>query len=398
MTEYTNAEKADMILAHGATDCNGRATQRLYAEKHPVRRTPAHTMFARLHQQLCGTGSFQKAAHTELNEEIVLDMVETTPSLSTRGIANEIGISYSSAFPQWYLQQRIANPFFEASVLFTDEASFSREGIFNTHNSHSWAAANPHVTRTRAAQDRFLVNVWADILGDHLIGPYILPGHLTGPRYLIFLEQVLPKLLDRAHVTAATRISMWFQQDGAPAHFSISVRNHLDAVCGERWIGRGGPVHLFLRSPDLSCLDYFFWGQVKSLVYETPVNNAEERVARISAAAGEIRNTPEMLSNVRRSMKRRCEACIMRRATVIRVKSHFTATPNSIALSLITTMCHIETPVAYVILILHHLDRTETASITVLTVAFLNQSGATSPIRFYHQAIASSLLIAATIK
>ncbi|GFU76189.1 hypothetical protein TNCV_4092011 [Trichonephila clavipes] len=27
MTEYTNAERADMILAHGATDCNGRATQ-----------------------------------------------------------------------------------------------------------------------------------------------------------------------------------------------------------------------------------------------------------------------------------------------------------------------------------------------------------------------------------
>ncbi|GFU90670.1 hypothetical protein TNCV_4022871 [Trichonephila clavipes] len=55
-------------------------------------------MFARLHQQLCGTGSFQKAARTELNEEIVLDMVETTPSLSTRGIANEIGISYSSVW------------------------------------------------------------------------------------------------------------------------------------------------------------------------------------------------------------------------------------------------------------------------------------------------------------
>ncbi|GFV86725.1 uncharacterized protein TNCV_3964551 [Trichonephila clavipes] len=68
-------------------------------------------------------------------------------------------------------------------------------------------------------------------------------SRLTGPRYLIFLEQVLPELLDSAHVTAATRTSMWFQQDGAPAHFSISVRNHLDATCGERWIGRGGPVH-----------------------------------------------------------------------------------------------------------------------------------------------------------
>ncbi|GFX72837.1 DUF4817 domain-containing protein [Trichonephila clavipes] len=248
MTEYTNAEKADMILAHGATDCNGRAILRLYAEKHPVRRTPAHTMFARLHQQLCGIGSFQKAARIELNEEIVLDMVETTPSLSTRGIANEIGISYSSVWR--ILDDSALHPFhyqYVQSLKECDfaphEASFSREGIFNTHNRDSWAAANPHVTRTRAAQDRFLVNVWADILGDHLIGPYILPGHLTGPRYLIFLEQVLPKLLDRAHVTAATRTSMWFQQDGAPAHFSISVRNHLDAVCGERWIGRGGPVH-----------------------------------------------------------------------------------------------------------------------------------------------------------
>ncbi|GFX63835.1 tigger transposable element-derived protein 1 [Trichonephila clavipes] len=37
---------------------------------------------------------------------------------------------------------------------------------------------------------------------------------------------------------------------------------------------------------------------------------ANPQTARISAAAGEIRNTPEMLSNVRRSMKRRCEACI----------------------------------------------------------------------------------------
>ncbi|GFW00350.1 transposase-like protein [Trichonephila clavipes] len=347
MAEYTNAEKEDMILAYGATDCNGRAAQRLYVERPPFRRTPAHTMFARLHQQLCETGSFQKAARnrdrtarTELNEEIVLDMVDTTRSLSTRGIANEIGISYSSvwrilddsalhpfhyqrvqslkecdfaprqAFSQRVLQQRIVNPFFAASVLFTDEASFSREGIFNTRNCHSWAAANSHVTRTRAAQDRFLVNVWAGILGDHLIGPYILPDRLTGPRYLIFLEQVLPELLDSAHVTAATRTSMWFQQDGAPAHFSISVRNHLDATCGERWIGRGGPVHWPPQSPDLSCLDYFFWGQMKSFVYETPVNSAEELEERISAAAGEIRNTPEILSNVRRSMKRRCEACI----------------------------------------------------------------------------------------
>ncbi|GFV81880.1 DUF4817 domain-containing protein [Trichonephila clavipes] len=311
MAEYTNAEKADMILAYGATDCNGRAAQRLYDERHPVRRTPAHTMFARLHQQLCETGSFQKAARnrdrtarTELYEEIVLDMVETTPSLSTRVTKKNVTLHFVRPFHSGTCSN------FAASVLFTDEASFSREGIFNTHNSHSWAAVNPHVTRTRDAQDRFLVNEWAGILGDHLIGPYILPDRLTGSRYLIFLEQVLPELLDSAHVTAATLTSIWFQQDGTPHIsvflFGITWMQHVvnDGLAVEvQYIG-------LPRSPDLSCLDYFFLGQMKSLVYETPVNSAEELVARISAAAGEIRNTPEMLSNVRRSMKRRCKACI----------------------------------------------------------------------------------------
>ncbi|GFY02478.1 DUF4817 domain-containing protein [Trichonephila clavipes] len=70
MAEYTNADKADMILAYGATDCNGRAAQRLYAERHPIRRTPAHTMFARLHQQLCETGSFRRQHVIEIGRHV----------------------------------------------------------------------------------------------------------------------------------------------------------------------------------------------------------------------------------------------------------------------------------------------------------------------------------------
>ncbi|GBL81088.1 hypothetical protein AVEN_83158-1 [Araneus ventricosus] len=59
------------------------------------------------------------------------------------------------------------DPSFPAKVLFTDEASFTWKGIFNTLNSYFWAVEKPH-----AAQSRFLVNVWAGIVGDHLIGPY----------------------------------------------------------------------------------------------------------------------------------------------------------------------------------------------------------------------------------
>ena len=37
------------------------------------------------------------------------------------------------------------------------------------------------------------------------------------------------------------------------------------------WIGKGGPVAWPPRSPDLTLLDFFLWGHIKSLVYKTPV-------------------------------------------------------------------------------------------------------------------------------
>ena len=77
-----------------------------------------------------------------------------------------------------------------------------------------------------------------------------------------------------------------------------------------RWIGRGGPIAWPPRSPDLSCLDFFLWGYLKSLVYDTPLESEEELVARISAAAAEVRDMPGLFERVRQSLHRRCETCI----------------------------------------------------------------------------------------
>ncbi|GFV57796.1 hypothetical protein TNCV_3071751 [Trichonephila clavipes] len=52
---------------------------------------------------------------------------------------------------------------------------------------------------------------------------------------------------------------------------------------------------------------------MKSLVYDTPVYNAEELVARIAVAAGEIRNSPGVFQNVRMSMRRRSAERFRRR-------------------------------------------------------------------------------------
>ncbi|EZA48267.1 hypothetical protein X777_14099 [Ooceraea biroi] len=102
---------------------------------------------------------------------------------------------------------------------------------------------------------------------------------------------------------------MWFQHYGAPSHCSQQMRNYLNVTFPDKWIGRGGPVAWPARSPDLSPLDFFLWGQLKSMVYETPVANKEELVARIVAASHEIKDDPNVFSRVRRSMVRHCRLC-----------------------------------------------------------------------------------------
>ena len=69
---------------------------------------------------------------------------------------------------------------------------------------------------------------------------------------------------------------MMFMQDGAPAHFSTGVRDHLDNIYPLRWIGRGGPVAWPPRSPDLNPPDFLLWGHLKNLVCKTEVSNVEE--------------------------------------------------------------------------------------------------------------------------
>jgi hypothetical protein len=65
---------------------------------------------------------------------------------------------------------------------------FTRDGIFNFHNVHIWAHANPHTIREAKHQTTFSINVWAGIVGDRLIGPVRLPARLTGRMYREFLE------------------------------------------------------------------------------------------------------------------------------------------------------------------------------------------------------------------
>ncbi|XP_023313209.1 uncharacterized protein LOC111693200 [Anoplophora glabripennis] len=215
---------------------NSAEARRLYQERHRDRQVPHHNLFQLIHQRL-----------------------------------------WENVMSQ-----------FGAEVMFTDEASFSRD-----EGNH---------------QQQFSVNVWAGIVGDHLIGPHFLPNRLNGADYRQFLEEVLPELLE--DVPLQVRENMYFMHDGAPAHFSLVARQYLDDEYQDRWIGRGGPHPWPPRSPELNCLDFFFWGHLKTLVYATPVENVDQLRERIVASCDIIRNTPEIFLRVRQSMRRRIAACI----------------------------------------------------------------------------------------
>jgi len=167
-------------------------------------------------------------------------MVQRSPRLSTRRMASCICISCmqvwrtlheESLYP--YHDQRVqhlepsdhaqrldlchwvtARPELLSVILFTDEASFTWDGINNLRNVHMWPHENPHETRVTNFQRRILVNVWCGVLGNKLIGPFVLNENLMGNTYEAFLRNQLPGLLE--DIPLMIRSQMYFQHDGAP--------------------------------------------------------------------------------------------------------------------------------------------------------------------------------------
>ncbi|GFX65572.1 uncharacterized protein TNCV_5083081 [Trichonephila clavipes] len=136
------------------------------------------------------------------------------------------------------------------------------------------------------------------------------------PKKCLVVKQKYPKASDLSMCfgmsPTATRVShgfpsllgfgvtkeLWFQQDGATCHTARATFILLKDTFGDRLISRFGPVNWPPRSCDLTPLDYFLWGYVKSLVYaDTPqtLYHLEDNIRRVIA---DIR--PQMLENHRK--------------------------------------------------------------------------------------------------
>ncbi|GFX49952.1 putative transposable element [Trichonephila clavipes] len=79
---------------------------------------------------------------------------------------------------------------------------------------------------------------------------------------------------------------LWFQHDGGTCHTARAPIDLLKDTFGDRLISRFGPVNWPPRYCDLTPLDYFRWGYVKSLVYaDKPqtLDHLEDNICRVIA-------------------------------------------------------------------------------------------------------------------
>jgi len=343
MAAFSNVEYADILFMYGRADGNAAAAQRLYHERFPQRRVPHVTVFGNTYRRISETGNLNHAEpranhqHRADVDQQILDNFEEEPTTSIRKAAQQLNLStwkvwsvlhseklhpfhYTPVqgleegdpvrrtnFCRYILNADIEDAKFLRSILWTDESKFSREGITNFHNLHYWSANNPHMKKQTSFQRKFSVNVWAAVIGRVLIGPFILPDNLNGDRYLEFLINTLPDILDE--VPLDVRGQIIYQNDGCPAHTRITVRDFLNDQFPERWIGRNGPILWPARSPDLTPLDYHVWGRMKELVYTEEIRDRNHLIQNINRAA-EIMKADMRLGVTTTEFRRRCRHCV----------------------------------------------------------------------------------------
>ncbi|XP_058810561.1 histone-lysine N-methyltransferase SETMAR-like [Phymastichus coffea] len=355
---YSNEEYTDMVLCLGWAEDNANAAARRYAELYPLRaQHPNPRTIENTVRRLRETGSVvvrnpdggRQRQRDRLHDPIVAafaaDPTDSLRSVS-RQVSAALGVacSYSTVqrvmkddgqhayhlrgyvfaynrpfnhllepgdpqqrlrYCHWLVDAVDEDPNILDRILWTDESTFGRIGMFNQHNEHVWAHENPFAVREDRSQHRYAVNVWAGVIRDRIVGPFRLPRNLNAGAYLDFLQHDLPALLDDVLPDQNNIILM---HDGAPAHFAQPVRDHLDESYPE-WIGRGGTVEWPARSPDHNPLDYYVWGTCKEAIYSNgPPGNADGCWQAVQEWAENV--APDQIHRATLQVLRRARLCI----------------------------------------------------------------------------------------
>lgn len=273
-------------------------------------------------------------SNRRLSDEIrtsVVDSFLEEPCSSQRQVSREVGISLASVnrivkseglhpwkftrvqelkeadyprrhfFCSQIIQRDQQQTNWSNNMVFSDEATFHLNGQVNLHNSFYYAYGNPHLTTEKPMKSR-AITFWAMISYQHGIIHRVIYDTVNSENYASILQETVVPFM-------RPKRSLVFQQDGAPAHFSLRARAILDDKLRDRWIGRGSNFMEWPpRSPDLTINDFWLWGCVRNHVYKSPrPKTLDELETRITDFLNDID-----IREIRRcyeSFRKRCQVC-----------------------------------------------------------------------------------------
>lgn len=343
--------RLELVKLYYSNHESAAATLRAYKSKHSLRRDPFPlSTITRLVQKFEKTktlhdskSSGRPSKEDERTDEVLESMSELQASnplrhASARGIARTTGINKSSVlkilhsnglspyhiqvcqaitetdkikrleFANWVLENQETLK----HVLWSDEAYFSLDGLVNRHNCVIWSYENPKAVIPRKLHPEKIC-VWMGFSSDYKLEPYFFQSTVDQQQYSDMIrDHLIPYLQANQKMD-----SVIFQHDGAPPHFSRTVRSLLASNFDEdHIIGRGYGIPWPPRSPDLTPVDFYFWGMLKARVYhQFRPSSLQELQQRIST---EIQNvTINELERAVSHLTKRAELVIQEGGNII---------------------------------------------------------------------------------
>lgn len=184
-------------------------------------------------------------------------------------------------------------------TFFSDEAWFHLSGYINSQNYRTWATENPH-NYVESHLHPLKIGVWVAMSRRRIIGPIFFNDTVTAERYRTDILEPFINQLDDDELRTG-----YFQQDGAPAHVARNTLQYLQEFFGERLLSKD---RFPTRSPDLTPLDFYLFGNLKTKIFRNRLHTIEELKVAIEE---EIHNINQQeLQHVFDNIKKRINLCL----------------------------------------------------------------------------------------
>lgn len=260
---YTNEERRVICFLIIDERLSLRKTAQRFHQLYPHRPIPSPKGISEMYQKFRTTGSLfnrpkpgrPRSATDEGNVVLTIASVLMKSQQSIREVAIETGNSATSVWRilkrhkfHGYgvkltqelkeedfgkrldfcelMERQVRDPKFLENICFSDEATFHLTGYVNRHNCRYWCQENPNEHREAHTQRPQKQNVWAGILKNEIIGPFVIDGNFDAPKYVLLLHnQIVLEMRASAERQNIPWTDVYFQQDGAPAHYARLVRD-----------------------------------------------------------------------------------------------------------------------------------------------------------------------------